>query len=129
MTPANGFEGSEGEGRELEEFGSRCSALLEQARAHGRERLEALAEALERGRYASGRCGRSARRVKPAGEEWFVGAVKKAYKGCVFRLPLRGTNATLRFPDVLKLPRRSLKSSSSGGGRAAKGGRREPTRW
>jgi hypothetical protein len=95
---------SESEERELEEFGSRCSALLEQARAHGRERLKALAEALEHGRYASERSGRSTWRVKPAGEEWFIGAVKKAYKGFVFRLPLRGINTTLRFPDVLKFP-------------------------
>jgi hypothetical protein len=34
------FPLSESEERELEEFGSRCCALLEQARAHGRERLE-----------------------------------------------------------------------------------------
>ena len=67
-------------------------------------RLEALAEALERGRYASERSGRSTWRVKPAGEEWFIGAVKKAYKGYAFRLPLRGINTTLRFPDILKLP-------------------------
>ena len=95
---------SESEERELEEFGSRCSALLEQARAHGRERLEALAEALEHGRYVSERSGKCTWRVKPAGEEWYVSAVKKAYKGFVFRLPLRGINNTLRFPDVLKLP-------------------------
>jgi hypothetical protein len=95
---------SESEERELEEFGSRCSALLEQAHAHGRERLEALAEAPERGRYTSERSGRSRWRVKPAGEEWFVGAVKKACKGYIFRLSLRGTNTTSRFPDVLKLP-------------------------
>jgi hypothetical protein len=95
---------SESEERELEEFGSRCCALLEQARAHGRERLKKLAEALEHGRYVSERSGKSTWRVKPAGEEWFVGAVKKAYKGYIFRLPLRGINNTLRFPDVLKLP-------------------------
>jgi hypothetical protein len=98
------FPHSESEERELEEFGSRCCALLEQARAHGRERLKKLAEALEHGRYVSERSGRSTWRVKPAGEEWFVSAVKKAYKGYIFRLPLRGINATLRFPDVLKLP-------------------------
>jgi hypothetical protein len=95
---------SESEERELEELGSRCCALLEQASAHGRERLKKLAEALEHGRYVSERSGKSTWRVKPAGEEWFVGAVKKAYKGYIFRLPLRGINTTPRFPDVLKLP-------------------------
>jgi len=116
---------SESEERELEEFGSRCSALLEQARAHGRERLKALAEALEHGRHASERSGKNTWHVKPAGEEWFIGAVKKAYKGYIFRLPLRGINATLRFPDVLKFPPPELEElqlgwRASNEGRAAR---------
>jgi hypothetical protein len=96
---------SESEERELEEFGSRCSALLEQARAHGRERLRKLAEALEHGQYVSERSGKNTWRVKPAGEEWFAGVVESARKtGHAFRLPLHGINTTLRFPDILKLP-------------------------
>jgi hypothetical protein len=51
--------------------------------------------------------------------------VRKAYKGYVFRLPLRGINATLRFPDVLKFPPPELEElqlgwRASNEGRAAR---------
>jgi len=67
---------SEEEKRQLEEFGSRCRALLEQARVHGHEHLEELAEALERGQYVSEQSGKSTWHVRLEGEAWFVSVVK-----------------------------------------------------
>jgi len=94
---------SEEEKRQLEEFGSRCCALLEQVRVQGRAHLEALARALERGQYVCER-SKSTWHVRPEGEQLYAGVSKKASGGYIFRLPLRGINTTLRFPDLLKLP-------------------------
>lgn len=92
-------------------FKETCIKLLDSAHKQAKERLEKFINSLERVDVSVIR-GRKTLRAVPRGEAWFVTA---HHKDCwLFRLPIHGVSGKARFPDLLKLPEKTLEKLQLG---------------
>jgi hypothetical protein len=90
------FPLSEGEKRQVSQFGETLTRLLREAQRQTRERLTALYSAVVEGRYKT-----EGRRLYAPDGTWM-------YLGKAVYVPLCCITAVAHFPDLLKLPREKL---------------------